>query len=146
MCARRDKCTDLEGGGGLRESPRDRMSFLLSLLLPSFRPGDALGTRSARIICVAPSPHPLSLPLWQSRIRRPMMRFPSPSRNSQWAAWLRETAKARVAWPPRIVRPAGLGRRVGPHTFHHRIWQAERPTTRSYTQGGGGRGGRRGRP
>ena len=45
--------TDLEGGGGLRESPRDRMSFLLSLLLPSFRPGDALGTRSARIICAA---------------------------------------------------------------------------------------------
>ena len=139
--------TDLEGGGGLRESPRDRMSFLLSLLLPSFRPGDALGTRSARIICAAPSPFPLSLPLWQSRIRRPMMRFPSPSRNSQWAAWLREREGAGVRREAARHCAVGLGRcRVGPHTFHHRIWQAERPTTRSYTQGGGGRGGRRGRP
>ena len=104
MCARRDKCTDLEsGGGGLRDSPRDRMSFLLSLLLPSFRPGrrcigDTQCTHHMRR-SLSLSPHPLSLPLWQSRIRRPMMRVPSPSRNSQWAAWLRER-------PPGIVRPA----------------------------------------
>ena len=110
-----------------RESLRDRMSFLPSVPM-----------HWGHAVHASYAPFSLSLPLWQSRMRRPVMRLLPPS--STPTATVIGPLGCVTTWgpvpgvsgPPGIVscptRPEAGRSREGLHTFHHRIWQAKRPT------------------